>query len=93
MSTLIVSCEKCDRSQVFDCDDFHWEAVASDERGMGEETLHVAQQQARCECGNHISVELLCWEYPVGAVNTTDIQVSGGKLVSNDCETCPDLSE
>jgi hypothetical protein len=52
---------------------------------MGDEIHHQAEFECSCECGQRISVEFNCWEYPAGTINDSDVDVSGAELISDNC--------
>jgi len=81
-------CSSCRRPHKFNCEDVEWEAVSSDERQMGSETQYEALYIDTCQCGQEMNITFSCWEYPVGAINYTDVQSGGvdniiGKCVPN----------
>jgi len=91
MATFTLKCNSCGKSNTYNCSDMEWDTVESHEREMGSETYYEASCVYTCKCLNTMSVLFHCWEYPVGAVNTTEVEVSGAELKNNDCESCPDL--
>ncbi len=91
MATFKLKCNSCGKSNSYDCSDICWECVESNERGMGQENHYEASLEYTCSCSNNINIVFHCWEYPVGSVNTTDIEVSGANLVDSECASCPNL--
>lgn len=91
MATFKLRCNSCGKSNEYDCSDIDWDCVESYERQMGNENHYEASLEYTCDCSNQMSLILHCWEYPVGAVNTTDVEVSGAELEDNECNSCPDL--
>lgn len=91
MATFKLKCNSCEKSNEYNCSDLEWVCVESRPRQMGNENHYEASIEYTCECSKNMSLTLHCWEYPVGAVNTTDVDVSGAELEKNDCESCPDL--
>ncbi len=89
MAIFEIKCDKCGTTHSYDCSHLNWECVSSDERHMGPENQHNATIVDTCSCGQGISVTFSCWEYPVGAENTSDIAVSGATIVKNECASCP----
>lgn len=87
-----VKCSKCDEVNVIDVKDFDYEAVSSDERGMGKEVCYSAHYETSCsKCENEISVDSDIYEYPEGAVNDDSnnnsyIEIDGGTRISSDIE-------
>lgn len=51
--------------------------VASEEREMGDEIVHVWNDSFSCpECKKELDVELTVWEYPEGMLNHADFSDS-----------------
>ena len=91
MPIIEIKCTKCGKVHSYDCSDFDWECVSSEERNMGAENLHQKTIEESCACGQGISVIFNCWEYPVGAENTTEIEIDGAEIVTNECPSCPNF--
>ena len=75
-----VKCNKCDHSfsleiTLNDCD---FQYISSEEREMGFEVLYSCEYDFICpNCGEKGTLKIDCWEYPEGAFNYCDPQVSG----------------
>jgi hypothetical protein len=91
MSSFKLKCNSCKKISVHYCSDLNWGCVESEERGMGSENHYEASWEDTCNCGQHRNLVLHCWEYPMGAANTTDYDVEGAELDDSDCESCPDF--
>ena len=77
-----IQCTKC--HNIFDIDgsDIYVEAVGSDERGMGPETFYSGSTEFVCpKCNNNIEIEYEASEYPVGALNYSDVIISGAEII------------
>lgn len=59
-----------------------WQSVASDERGMGKEIEYEARVDLFCNyCDNLFEIIYRAWEYPMGALNYTDIESIGCEII------------
>ena len=76
-----VTCSKCGANHDFGADDADFDGNGSDERGMGVENQYTWETTFDCECGNQIEIVYDVWEYPVGAYNHSNIEVTGGVAV------------
>ncbi|MBY6035064.1 hypothetical protein KUV80_00260 [Fictibacillus nanhaiensis] len=57
----------------FDCE------TDSYERNMGSEISYLFYATIKCpECFNEIDLKINSWEYPIGALNYSDFEISGG---------------
>ena len=85
---LEIKCNKCGAINSIDCEDLPFDVVESEERSMGVEKCHSADFAIECsKCGAEISGKYDVWEYPAGVINTDDVEVDGGTLVSKcNCE-------
>lgn len=78
-------CEKCGAFRHLRGEDFNFDAVSSSERGMGAEIQYSAQIEEEChKCGNEIGIAFDVWEYPIGAINTTDFECVGAVVTESD---------
>jgi hypothetical protein len=66
-------------------EDLDWESECSDpDRGMGAELHHSATISFESEQGDYqVEATWNIWEYPVGAINHTDVEVEGGELLQD----------
>lgn len=84
---FVIECEKCNYINTVYLSDIDFD-VQSYERQMGTENEYSFCTEINCEnCGEHISIDYSAWEYPVGCYNTSNIDISGGQLVSMFNET------
>lgn len=83
----VVECNKCGERIEIDVD---MELVSSDEgRGMGTESQYEGSIEFECaKCGNKTSIKTSAWEYPQGALNDSDVQISGAKLIKEPMFSC-----
>lgn len=82
-SSLLIRCDNCGELFEIDVDDFSfdWQVESSEERGMGIESEYVSYENCECPtCNQENDIELHVWEYPVGAFNYQDIDVSHGSI-------------
>lgn len=74
---LSCKCEKCGRISNFARENLfiEFESVGSYERNMGAEIEYVANLHVPCKyCDNEFEITYDAWEYPIGALNYTDIE-------------------
>ena len=86
---IIIRCNQCGHEHIVEYDDlyFDWEAIGGSERSMGEETEYQSTEYVDCpHCGSQIDIEFHLWEYPVGVVNTTNIEIANGEIVGEVCD-------
>lgn len=82
---------KCDRCRcTFEVNledhDLSWEIVETEERNMGAEIHHQAIVDLEClDCDNCVTLILDVWEYPLGAFNTSSVEVEGASLIGEAC--------
>jgi len=82
--TLTIKCDKCDEVFSIDSEDLEldFEINSVDERSMGPEYSHKADEYIECpKCKNDIIVSLEMWEYPIGAYNYDSIEIENGELI------------
>lgn len=82
--SMIVCCNRCKKMLKFEEDEFcfDWEEVGWSELEMGTETEWESNEYCKClECGNDIDFKLQVWEYPVGAINYTEIECDGATVI------------
>lgn len=76
---VVIRCSTCGEVIEVDMD---MECVGQYERGMGAEFEHEGIVDDICpNCGNHLSIRLSVWEYPVGVVNHLENEISGGDIL------------
>ncbi|NOS92553.1 MAG: hypothetical protein HOP30_11565 [Cyclobacteriaceae bacterium] len=88
-------CHECMSEYTVNVDDFslEYDCVDGSERQMGPENHYEATQDFQCpNCKNWISAIFNIWEYPVGAINYTEIELDGAELLKS-CELYIDLHE
>jgi len=77
-----IKCSKC--NNVFDVDgsDIYVEAIGSDEKNMGPETYYAGSSEFICpQCKNNIEIEYEASEYPIGALNYSEVNISGAEII------------
>lgn len=89
---IVVKCDKCGCEIIAKYDDlyFDWETWGGSERSMGSETEYKSTEYIHCPtCGEQIDIAFHLWEYPVGAVNHTEVYIERGQIISD----IPDFSD
>ena len=89
---IVVKCDKCECEINANYDDFYfdWETWGGGERSMGPETEYKSVEYIHCPtCGEQIDIAFHLWEYPVGAVNHTEVYIERGEIISD----IPDFSD
>ena len=77
-----IECSKC--KNVFDVDgsDIYVDVVGSEERNMGPETFYSGNSEFICpKCENGIEIEYEASEYPIGALNYSEVNISGAEII------------
>lgn len=83
-SFLKCKCENCGLRTKFSKDEIFidWQGVGSYERGMGKEIEYEARVDLFCKyCDNLFEIIYRAWEYPMGALNYTDIESTGCEII------------
>lgn len=94
MTSIRIECSSCGKHHHYECDNFlDWKCLDSDERQMGAENHYQASFEDSCDCSQTIEIIFNCWEYPIGVVNHTDVEINGAVLLENNCSCSPDLSD
>ena len=85
---LELKCNNCGHIITINCSNLPFDVVETEQRQMGAENTHSADYEFGCpKCGNEISIKYDVWEYPEGAINDKNIEITGGKLILEcDCE-------
>lgn len=81
--TLLIRCDSCGEMFEVDPDDFNfdWESSYADDRGMGYEIEYESYETCECpNCDRQIDLTLQIWEYPIGFVNSQNIEIDGGEI-------------
>jgi hypothetical protein len=91
MEKFTLECKSCRETTTHDCNDLDWNYVDSSERSMGTQSHYEAIYEETCSCTNAIEAVFNCYEYPKGAVNFTNNEITGAILVNDDCTPCPEL--
>ncbi len=74
-------CNGCSTDNKEQFVDLVWDFVESQNRQVVLENHYVATMQTNCNCGATIEIEYHIWEYPVGAINTDEIQITNGTKI------------
>lgn len=78
---VIIKCEKCGEINIIDRNNFDVDYF-SYERQMGAEVTHEYFVESSCtKCKNCLSCIIRVYEYPMGALNYTNTECNGGRLV------------
>ena len=83
LEDVFIRCEQCGRIIGIHKEDFDFESYVYDhgENGMGEEIKYRHDGFIECDgCGNEISFRISGYEYPVGAFNYEDSEITGGSF-------------
>lgn len=75
--SMIVCCNHCKKMVKFEENEFcfDWEEVGWSELEMGTKTEWESNEYCNCpECGSAIDFTLHVWEYPIGAINNTEVE-------------------
>jgi hypothetical protein len=83
MSHIILECDDCKEQVKINGSDFDFEIVDSDERQMGAELTYEGTIEISCKNGHSIEVTHRFWEYPEGAENHKETEVSRASVVKN----------
>ncbi|HET6913824.1 MAG TPA: hypothetical protein VFH71_10870 [Rhodanobacteraceae bacterium] len=84
MSQIKVKCEGCKKLHEICSTDFDFEEVGAEEREMGPEIAYEGNYEFQCECEKKIEITHRFWEYPVGAENYKETEVSGAAVIENE---------
>jgi hypothetical protein len=91
LAKIEIQCMSCCSVYSFECSDLDWECVESNEREMGKENHYEASIHDKCQCSQQMKITFECWEYPIGVLNSTDMEISGAILLDNECEGHPNF--
>lgn len=86
---IIIRCNQCGQEHMVAYDDleFDWENIDYSEREMGGETEYLSTEYLDCPiCGNQIDIEFHLWEYPIGIVDTINIDIYNGEIIGDICD-------
>ena len=77
-----IECSECKHLLHIDGSDILVELVGVEERKMGPETFYSGSSIFNCpECENEIEIVYEAYEYPMGALNHSDISTSGAEII------------
>lgn len=81
---LVVQCDECEDIIIIGKDeiDWDWQIVSTDEREMGSATEYEHTENIECDNGHLIEVTFRIWEYPMGAIEDSEIECEGGEILS-----------
>lgn len=78
-----IECANCGTQRDFTADEVDFEGTGGDERGMGVENIYGWEETFNCsKCGNEIEIDYSVSEYPVGAHNFSEPNVTGGRVIA-----------
>ena len=73
-----VICNKCHKEHTRGDDEFQPQLEGTEERSMGTESFYSDTIVFECDnCKNELEIELNFWEYPIGALNYSDVKTTG----------------
>ncbi len=78
---LSIKCDDCGYNHSFSPQEADFVGTSSMERQMGPEHGYAWEHDFVCDCGNQIEFEYAVQEYPEGAFNHEEINISGGKEI------------
>ena len=85
-----VTCNKCGysfHSGIESFRDLDFEHIETTERKMGCECAYEATIPIECDkCGQYGVIKILCWEYPIGAYNYSEVEVYEGDFTIEECD-------
>ncbi len=87
---LIIVCKNCNYHNLVHKSDMDWQSISYEKPDfqMGNEVEHYCNHTIYCEnCGEEIEIDYSAWEYPAGCFETSNIDISGGELLSGFNET------
>ena len=76
-----IKCNKCGTQHDFPANEAEFEFDGGEERQMGAENSYSWNSSFNCDCGNEIEFEYGIWEYPVGAYNNDNVDITNGTEV------------
>jgi hypothetical protein len=76
-----LQCNHCGKKHSFSAKDADFDCIESNERQMGQENYYEWTTSFPCDCGKEIEIEYGVWEYPLGAFNYDEVNITVGKLV------------
>ena len=92
LESIIIACPCCGKDFDFYFDEFVTDTDVDEDRGMGEETEYVIEcEEFECpKCSESMSIFGSIWEYPVGALNDTQLEITS---ISDDDDDENDYDE
>jgi hypothetical protein len=79
--TFSVVCNNCRTQTDFDSNEADFDATGGSERQMGPETGYNWEMSFNCDnCGNEIDFDYQVHEYPQGAFNHEDVNITGATV-------------
>ena len=86
---FFVRCEECETESRVETE--YQGVVETEQRAMGTEYTHVWSGDTNCpHCDNDLHVEYTRWEYPMGWIDTYDLETDGCKIIQ---EPVPDEAQ
>lgn len=77
-----VKCSKCENSLIIDGSDVYVDEIGFEERSMGAEVFYEGVLEITCpKCSNEIELKYEASEYPVGAFNYSETDISGADII------------
>lgn len=86
LEDVIIRCSRCGKVTGIRKEDFDFESYVydCDDNRMGEEIEFRYKGYIDCDqCGNEISFRISGYEYPIGAFNYEDSEITGGRFEDN----------
>jgi hypothetical protein len=92
---LVYECAACGTHSKTDYEklDLDYELTGGGERSMGTENQYTAETDLYCTvCEHRIEARFEIWEYPVGIMNYTSVELDGAKVI-RECYQYIDLHD
>ena len=83
MNKIEVGCERCNKIYIINAGDIEFQEVNSEARQMGAEITFEGKYEIHCNCGQHIEINHIFYEYPEGFENHKKTKVSGANEINN----------
>lgn len=77
-----VVCDNCGVRTDFNSDEADFDAAGGSERPMGPENGYRWQMSFNCDCESKIEFDYQVHEYPQGAFNHENVDISGAKVAN-----------
>lgn len=77
-----IECSACKSTFYISGSDIYIEQQGAEERSMGDEVFYFGEGEFCCpNCDKSVKIAYEASEYPIGALNYSDVDVNGGKIL------------